>query len=675
MFEYAWLIVAMPLIGFLLCILFGKWVWEGGAPITIASIAISFVLSLVLLIQVLSLGAIGGEVHEGIVLFTWMEPITFGILIDNLSALMLVLVSFLSLLIAIYSIGYMGREEGKPRYYAEISLFVAGMLGTVSADNFLQLLIFWETMGLCSYLLIGFWYKKPEAASAAKKAFLVTRIGDVLFLVGIIAILIEFGSLNFDSISSTIGERIEGGTLDIRFVTLISLLLFGGAMGKSAQFPLHVWLPDAMEGPTTVSALIHAATMVKGGVYLVARSYLFLIHAPDASLIIAIIGGFTAFLAATMAIVNYDIKRVLAFSTISQIGYMILALGVGAILIGLYKNTAGYSSSLFHLMNHAFFKALMFLAAGSVIHAMHTNDMRLMGGLHSKMKITSITMLIGAISISGIPPFSGFWSKDEVLAAVFQSGSINSIFLLLFVLGVVTAFMTAFYMFRAWFMTFSGESRSHHEVHESPRVMTVPLTILAAFAFGSGLLIFLMGGFGNFVFYEHTHEATALEIIIETFSNPLTYLSLFAGLGGLTLAYSIYYTKNIRAEAFTASKTGSFLHKMLSNRYWIDDTYNAFAKKAVYGFSIVCDWFDRYVIDGVVNATAKVGLALSNLNDLFDRRGVDGLVNALSLKTIRSGRTLRRQQTGQVQGYAAVIVFGVALIIFLIEIIFPILGV
>src|SRR3989441_1288366 len=333
---------------------------------------------------------------------------------------MLVLVSFLCLLIFVYSLGYMHEEDGKPRYYAEVSLFATGMLGTVSADNFLQLLIFWEIMGLCSYLLIGFWYHKPEAAAAAKKAFLVTRVGDVAFLVGVLVIWNVFDTLSFVDIQRKMAS-LYPNQLTPQLLTLIPLLLFGGAVGKSAQFPLHTWLPDAMEGPTTVSALIHAATMVKAGVYLTARAFIFLVPlsplvAPPftAILVIAVIGGFTTIFAATMAVVNFDIKRVLAFSTISQLAYMFLGLGAGAYLMATdpSRDSAGYSAALYHLFNHAFFKALLFLGAGSVIHAVHTNDMREMGGLSNPMPVTSKAMLFRSLALAGIIPFGGFGVAD-----------------------------------------------------------------------------------------------------------------------------------------------------------------------------------------------------------------------------------------------------------------------
>ncbi|MCK5548336.1 MAG: NADH-quinone oxidoreductase subunit L, partial [Thermoplasmata archaeon] len=534
MLEYVWLVPILPLVSFLVVLLFGRKLWQGGALVIVVSIAISFVLSLTAMVDFFT------NIHEPFELilgFSWLGPaaesIKFGILVDNLTLLMLTLVSFLCLIITIYSIGYMAKEEGKRRYYAEISLFTAGMLGTVSANNYLQLLIFWEVMGLCSYLLIGFWYKKPSAASAAKKAFLVTRIGDVLLLVGIIMVYTQLGTFNFMEIAANTGG------IDPRFVMLIPLLIFGGAVGKSAQFPLHVWLPDAMEGPTTVSALIHAATMVNAGVFLTARAFPLLVESPEALLVVAAIGGFTAIFAATMALTAYDIKKVLAYSTISQLGYMILALGAGGFIFIHWQSTAGYSAALFHLTNHAFFKALLFLGAGSVIHAVHTNDMRLMGGLSSKMKITSATMLIASISIAGIPPLSGFWSKDEILANVFQAGEVNSIFTVLWIMGIVTAFLTAFYMFRLWFMTFGGRKRKSKfaltsgtkegpssaedatsHAHESPYVMTIPLIILAFFAFASGLFIFFYNGFENIIFFEHAHMVLPGDILHHVFTEP-----------------------------------------------------------------------------------------------------------------------------------------------------------
>src|SRR2546427_8313136 len=667
-----WLILLLPLGAFLLVGLIGRRFREGGGYIVVGAMAGSLVLSLYVFVQVLMQGGLGGTfAPETVTGYVWLpsipgNEIRISILIDNLSSLMLVLVSFLCLLIFIYSLGYMHEEEGKPRYYAEVSLFATGMLGTVSADNFLQLLIFWEIMGLCSYLLIGFWYHKPEAAAAAKKAFLVTRVGDVLFLVAVLIIWNEFHSLRFDVIAPQVG------LLNPQLLTLIPLLLFGGAVGKSAQFPLHTWLPDAMEGPTTVSALIHAATMVKAGVYLVARSFIFLVpFAPGveppftAILVIAAIGGFTTLFAATMAVVNIDIKRVLAFSTISQLAYMFLGLGAGAYTMatevshGEAVDSAGYSAALYHLFNHAFFKALLFLGAGSVIHAVHTNDMREMGGLSKSLPITSKVMLFGGLALAGIVPFSGFFSKGEILSVTFDAGAANPGFYWLWALGVGTAFLTAFYTFRLWFMTFHGEYRGHEHPHESPRVMTVPLIILAGFTLASGLLAYPMGGFGNLIFFGA--PAAGLPLVgIPVQDYLLEGVSMSVAVLGLALAWAVYATKRIPAERFTASKGGAFIHRMLTKRYWIDDAYDAFGRTVVYDAARALDWFDRKVIDGIVNGVGRGGVVVASGSDRFDRRVIDGAVNAISLETVRTRLRLRQRQTGQAQSYAGVVVLGIA---------------
>ncbi|HEV8596018.1 MAG TPA: NADH-quinone oxidoreductase subunit L [Thermoplasmata archaeon] len=697
MFEFAWLIIILPLLGFLIAGLGGRYLGRHVGWVAVGTIGGSFAVSLFLFVQVLQAGALSGGVAETVPGVTWVPGIEFNLLIDNLSAFMLALVSLLSTLIALYSIGYMADEEGKPRYFAEICLFVAGMLGTVSADNFLQLLIFWEIMGLCSYLLIGFWYHKPEAASAAKKAFLVTRIGDVLFLFGVIAIFVTFGTLKLLDLPAAIVAKLGVPSFDPRILTVIPLLLFGGAVGKSAQFPLHVWLPDAMEGPTPVSALIHAATMVKAGVYLVARSFIFLVPIDPATsqvvdaavpwnaiLVIAVTGGFTAFFAGTMALANYDIKRVLAFSTISQLAYMFLGLGAGAWFMaehGVAEGTVGYSAAVFHLANHAFFKALLFLAAGSVIHAVHTNDMREMGGLRKHMPITSLTMLLGCLALAGLPPFSGFWSKDEILAVTFEAGSTNFLFTILWLVGVLTAFMTAFYTFRLWFMTFAGTFRGQHEdhVHESPGVMTGPLAVLSVFAVGSGLL-FLVGipsSWSNLVFYGEAAVGHPFEAFSLSLEGALLLISVAAAAGGFVLAYLVYYRQTIAADRFTRG-AGARVHRLLLNRYYMDGGYDKLAQYGVMGVAAALDWFDRKVIDGAVNGFARVTLAAARASDWFDRRAIDGVVNAFSLSTVRSSLTLQRPQTGRVQNYAAVVVLGLSVVIFvllLVRVILPALGV
>src|SRR5438093_1294197 len=671
----AWLILLLPLAAFVIIGLLGRWLRDGSGYVAVAGMLGSLVLSLYVFVQVLAQGALGGGfASQTIDGYVWLpsipgNEIRISLLIDNLSSLMLVLVSFLCLLIFIYSLGYMHEEEGKPRYYAEVSLFATGMLGTVSADNFLQLLIFWEIMGLCSYLLIGFWYHKPEAAAAAKKAFLVTRVGDVLFLVGVLVIWNEFGTLRFNDIAPRVG------LLSPQLLTLIPLLLFGGAVGKSAQFPLHAWLPDAMEGPTTVSALIHAATMVKAGVYLTARAFIFLVPLSaavpppfTAILIIAGIGGFTTLFAATMAVVNFDIKRVLAFSTISQLAYMFLGLGAGAYIMatevsrGEATNSAGYSAALYHLFNHAFFKALLFLGAGSVIHAVATNDMREMGGLAKPMPVTSKAMLFGALALAGIVPFSGFFSKGEILSVTFEAGAENPGFYLLYALGVGTAFLTAFYAFRLWFMTFHGTYRGHVHPHESPPVMTVPLMILGGFTLVSGLLAYPMQGFGNLVFFGRAEAGFPL-VGIPLSDYVLEGVSMGVAVLGLALAWAVYATKRVPAERFTASRGGAFIHRMLTKRYWIDDAYDAFGRTVVYGMARALDWFDRKVVDGIVNGVGRAGVIVATGTDRFDRRVIDGAVNAVSLETVRGGLRLRQRQTGQVQSYAWVVVLGIVVVI------------
>jgi len=681
-FEWVvWLILLFPLAAFVIVGLVGRRLPEGGGHVVVGAMAGSFVLSLYVFIQVLQQGALGGtftpQTIEGYVWIPSVLPensIKISLLIDNLSALMLVLVSFLCLLIFIYSLGYMHEEDGKPRYYAEVSLFATGMLGTVSADNFLQLLIFWEIMGLCSYLLIGFWYSKPEAAAAAKKAFLVTRVGDVLFLVGVLVIWNVFGTLSFGEIQGKMAS-LYPNPLTPQLLTLIPLLLFGGAVGKSAQFPLHAWLPDAMEGPTTVSALIHAATMVKAGVYLTARAFIFLVPLSSAVqppftaiLVIAGIGGFTTLFAATMAVVNFDIKRVLAFSTISQLAYMFLGLGAGAYIMatevsrGEAVNSAGYSAALYHLFNHAFFKALLFLGAGSVIHAVATNDMREMGGLAKPMPVTSKVMLFGALALAGIIPFSGFFSKGEILSVTFDAGSEHPGFYWLYALGVGTAFLTAFYTFRLWFMTFHGEYRGHVHPHESPSIMTVPLMILAGFTLVSGLLAYPMQGFGNLVFFGRPEAGFPL-VGIPLQDYVLEGVSMGVAVLGLALAWAVYATKRVPAERFTASRGGAFIHRMLTKRYWIDDAYDAFGRTVVHGGARALDWFDRKVIDGIVNGVGRAGVVVATGTDRFDRQVIDGAVNAVSLETVRTSLRLRQRQTGQVQSYAWVVVLGIVVVI------------
>lgn len=646
--ELAWLIPILPLVSFIVVGFLGNKVFrraENGGYFAIAMAASACFLSLMVAYEILSGGYPGGTFIQSM---NWMAVPGFtfnmGIYIDTLTALMLIVVSFVATLVVIYSVGYMHEEgEKKRRYYAEISLFICAMLGLVLASNFLQMFIFWEIVGLCSYLLIGFWNTRPSAASAAKKAFLVTRIGDIMFMLGLFIFFVGFqGNLDFSYIFNHVEDFVGGNDL----LTLGTFFIFGGAIGKSAQFPLHDWLPDAMEGPTTVSALIHAATMVKAGVYLVARSYPVMIHTPDTMLLVAIIGGFTAIFAATMALNNPNIKRVLAYSTISQLGYMFLALGTGGYLLSLGEANGGYTAGMFHLMNHAFFKALLFLSAGAVIHAVHTEDMRLMGGLSKKLKLTSTVMLFGCLSIAGFPLLSGFFSKDEILAVVYEAGAHNPLFYLLYIMALVTAFLTAFYMFRLWFMTFRGEPRDHHayeHAHEAPRVMTSPLVILGVLALASGLIAIGMG-FENLIVplgidieFEHV---LPLDTIIETFTHWLTYLSIVAGLGGIYVAYLYYGKKSLNPDSFTATPARKKIYDVLLARYGFTAGYDWIGLKVVYGIAKVVDWIDRKVIDGIVNGIATV--------------------------TVRTGNFLRKGQTGFVQSYATLVVAGVSIIVILL---------
>ena len=635
MIDFAWLIPILPLIAFVIIALAPKkfLIREGGAPWIIGLSTASFVLSILVIIDILNGNTLTGAASPRV---TWLEvgdyKLTFGIWVDQLTGIMLLIVSLVGTLVVIYSVGYMRAEgERKRRYYAEISLFIGVMFGLVLADNYLFMFIFWELVGLCSYLLIGFWKERPSAASAAKRAFIVTRVGDIMLMSGLILLLKSVGSLDFTTLFAQ-----HSLTMDPGLATLAMVFLFGGAIGKSAQFPLHEWLPDAMEGPTTVSALIHAATMVNAGVYLVARSFPMLIQTPDALALIGIIGGITALIAATNALVATDIKRVLAYSTISQLGYMMLALGAGGLILVTLSEAdvaEGYSAGMFHLMNHSFFKALLFLAAGSVIHGIGTQDMRNMGGLSKTMKITSLTMLIGSLSIAGIPPFSGFWSKDEVLSSAFNAAQAapdyGTLFLILWLMGVITAFLTAFYMFRMWFMTFSGKPRTDSHSHESPRIMTYPLMILAVLAVVSGLIVLLSGGF----LFE---QVDPMQAMADIFMSPLTYAALGASLIGLFAAYFIYYKGSVSVARLSQGVSGKF-QRLLANRYYISAAYDAFGLYIIYGMSLVADIFDRYVIDGVVNGISSVSK--------------------------RAGALMRPAQTGLVQNYIMIIMGGAILLL------------
>ncbi|MBU2536426.1 MAG: NADH-quinone oxidoreductase subunit L [Chloroflexota bacterium] len=630
--QLAWLIFLLPLFSFVIIAFFIRPFVRAESKIagyiTILSIGGSLALS------VWALFAVMAAPHHEIPVpdITWVViedgvTIHLGLIMDSLTAVMLVVVTVVSLMVQIYSQGYMHGDPGYHRYYAWMSLFTASMIGLVIADNLLFLFVFWEMVGLCSYLLIGFWFHKPSAADAAKKAFIVTRLGDFGFLAGILLLYLNTGTFDIHELH----ELAIAGALAGTVLTWAAIGIFAGAVGKSAQFPLHVWLPDAMEGPTPVSALIHAATMVAAGVFLVARMFPLFEHSAEALTTVAIIGGITAIFAASMGLVMNDIKRVLAYSTISQLGYMMLGLSTGGVAIGIW-----------HLFNHAFFKALLFLGAGSVNHATGTFDMRLMGGLRKYMPWTYVTFVIASLSIAGIWPLSGFWSKDEIVISAFASQPV------LFYLAIITVFMTAFYMFRAVFMTFGGEYRggdpnthghdSHHgQPHESPRVMTIPLIILAVLSIFSGLWN-VTGHFGAFMGHGGTHGF--FEGLFHPFTQPLPWISLILAGLGILLAYAMYSKSWISAERVG----GMFkpLHTLFYRKYWFDELYENIIVK---------------------NALLK-GLFASF--EQFDNRVVDGAVNGVANGAIASGRAVRYAQTGQLQLYGLFIGIGILAIVFVI---------
>jgi NADH-quinone oxidoreductase subunit L len=626
--------------------------------VTIAAIGASFLLSLWALDSVIDND--GHRLEFGS--YTWLSieqlaggvggpplEITVALNIDGLSAIMLVVVTSVSLLVQIYSQGYMQGDGGYSRYYAWMSLFTAAMLGLVMFDSILMMYVFWELVGLGSYLLIGFWFQKKSAGDAAKKAFLTTRLGDIGFLLGILLIWTEANTFDIPLIHGLA----QDGALSETIITLFALGLFAGAVGKSAQFPLHVWLPDAMEGPTPVSALIHAATMVAAGVYLVARMFPVFEASPDAMTTVAYIGGFTAIFAASMGIVMTDIKRVLAYSTISQLGYMMLALGVG-----------GYVAAVFHLFTHAFFKALLFLGSGSVNHATGTFDMRKMGGLRAYMPVTYATFVIGSLSLAGVAPLAGFWSKDEILSAAWNEDA------LLFWLAMAVVFMTAFYSFRAVFMTFHGEYQggevsdhgtatgepSHGPAddashgarpHESPPVMALPLLILAAPAIFAGFLNMPFEGADRI---GHLLEGALPEEVAESLYHGKFKLWLAAASTGLAvlgigLAYAIYVMKALDASAL--QRAFAPVHTVVSRKYYMDELYEQIVVRNVL-YRGVCRagaWFDATVVDGVVNGSGQV--------------------------TRRAGDGLRWAQSGSVQAYGVVgfagLMIGTVVMLLLVE--------
>ena len=607
--QWAWLAPVFCVAAFTVIAVLGRFLPRQGAHLSVLAILGGFAIFWYVLTEFLSSGG-------GIYQVDWFTvgdvTLSWGIIVDELSIVMLGLVTLVALAVQVYSLSYMKDEPAFGWYFAVHSLFAAAMLTLILADNFLLLYIAWELVGLCSYLLIGFWYQRRSAAEAAKKAFITTRIGDVGLLIGILLLFNETGTFDI----ATIIHVAEQGAISSGTLTAALLLIFLGAMGKSAQFPLHVWLPDAMEGPTPVSALIHAATMVVAGVFLVARVFPLFVLSSDAMLVVTVIGLITALGAAAMALVMTDLKRVLAYSTISHLGFMMLALGAG-----------GYTAAIFHLLAHAFAKALLFLGAGSVTHGTDKTDIRDMGGLRKRMPLTFITFGIGALALAGIPPLGGFFSKDEILVAVLDGR--HPIF---FVLVLVAALMSALYMARLLFLVFFGElKRENNRAHESPLLMTLPLAVLAVLALGAGLLAPAWTsdyqGFGAWLFHDEPHPYKVNVMVMA--------ISVALAVGGFALGWALYVKGSLSPDRIRQQMSG--LHTLTVNKFYIDELY-------------------QWGID-------RVALAFANFMALFDRivvndTGVNGTGNSVRL----SGLRLRYIETGKVYNYALGMGVGVVVI-------------
>ena len=623
-YTYTVFILMIPLVLFLVTGLLGmKWKPIVSGVIGTTGMGISWVLSLITARSYFFGGAHHAEGFQAIIPFemTWLKftetlIIKMGILLDPISVMMLVVVTTISFMVHIYSLGYMKGEVGFARFYSFLSLFTFSMLGLVIAPNIFQMYIFWELVGVSSFLLIGFYYTKPSAVAASKKAFIVTRFADLGFLIGILILSFITGTFDFAKLTEP-GTAIFASAASMSFMGISAMtwamtLIFMGGAGKSAMFPFHIWLPDAMEGPTPVSALIHAATMVVAGVFLVARMFT-VIHfqAPDAQEIIAYVGGFTSLFAAVIAITQYDIKRVLAFSTLSQLGYMMLSLGVSG-----YggEEGLGFMAGMFHLFTHAMFKALLFLGAGSIIHAVHSNYMYDMGGLRKYLPITHITFLIACLTIAGVPPFSGFFSKDEILVAAFHHNK------LLFAVEYIVAGLTAFYMFRLYFSVFWGKDRHyHHTPHESPLTMTIPLMFLAAASVFAGFLPF-----------HHLVTSDKLGFVTEM-NYAVAIPSVLIGLLGIAMAW-ILYKKESGVPAKMAKSWG-VLYTATYNKFYFDEIYLFVTKKIIFNYiSRPVAWFDRHIVDGFM-----VGIGTTTEKISYQIKGM---------------------QSGQLQHYAFMFVAG-----------------
>jgi len=604
--TYITLIILLPLAGFLLLGIFGRKYFKNtsgmiGTTLLLVSTALALYTAYGYFFEY---GKVDGVYQKLVPLtYTWLEfspgvSIDMGIIIDPISVMMLVVVSFISLMVHIYSLGYMKGDERFPTYYAFLGLFTFSMLGLVISSNIFQIYIFWELVGVSSFLLIGYYYDKPSAVAACKKAFIVTRFADVGFLIGILILSFYSGTLDFNTLIETLTSpesnefknAVTASFLGVSALTWGLVLVFIGGAGKSAMFPLHIWLPDAMEGPTPVSALIHAATMVVAGVFLVARLFpVFAISAPDALSLVGYVGAISALIAAVIACTQTDIKRVLAYSTMSQIGYMMFALGVSK-----YggEDGLGYTASMFHLFTHAMFKALLFLGAGAVIHYIHSNEMKDMGGLRKYLPITHITFLIACLAIAGVPPFAGFFSKEEILLAAYQHNPV------IYWIALITSGLTAFYMFRLYFSIFwntpspSGEGRGEVHKSEGGFAMMMPLVLLAIGAAAAGFI-----PFGHYVSSDGSRLETELHI---TFSIAPVALAL----GGILIAMWMYKKQNDKPGKMAASLGG--LYKAAYHKFYIDEIYLFITKKII--FNLIgrpAAWIDKHIVDGLVNATGN----------------------------------------------------------------------
>ncbi|HEX8515051.1 MAG TPA: NADH-quinone oxidoreductase subunit L [Bacteroidia bacterium] len=628
MIKLIWLVPLLPLIGFLIIGLFGKKLSKGLVGV-IGSGAVlgAFAVSLGVFLQLSE----GTEQSTTIDLFNWISAgklsIPFSFLVDPLSSLFLLIITGIGFLIHLYSTGYMHDDEGFSRFFAYLNLFVFFMLLLVLGSNYLIMFVGWEGVGLCSYLLIGFWFKNTAYNNAAKKAFIMNRVGDLGFLLGIVLIFVTFGSISYHEVF----EQAKSYATGTPVLTAITLLLFVGAMGKSAQLPLYTWLPDAMAGPTPVSALIHAATMVTAGIYMIARSNILYTLSPDTMAVVAVIGVCTALFAATIGLAQNDIKKVLAYSTVSQLGYMFLALGVGA-----------YTGAVFHVMTHAFFKALLFLGAGSVIHAMSgEQDIRKMGGLKKYIPITHFTFLIGTLAISGFPGFSGFFSKDEILAHAYEHNKV------LWFVGVLTAGMTTFYMFRLYFLTFRNTFRGTHEqehhLHESPKSMTIPLIVLAVLSVVGGLI-----GLPEVLGGHHWLESFLAPVfddshfrLVHHLSHETEYILMGVAITVMAIAIWFAYKTYVVNKKLPAAEEEEMqpVHKLVYNKYYIDELYEAVITKPL-----------NFIGQG--------------LYKVVDNQIVDGLVNGCGSLVHGVSGVIRKVQTGNIGLYVFVMVISIVLILF-----------